>query len=117
MASSSSAMVVSDVWEFSEKNTGAKEVKFSLCSKQLILHEGTMNVLDHLLKVHPLRYKKKQKRSKSKSEAVSFDEFLRPRQCSEARFQDITGCSAKFRRLRRFQGEGLKVKFQHSLQP
>ena len=58
MASSSSATVVSDVWEFFKKNAEAKKVKFSLCSKQLIFHEETTNLCDHLLNVHPLRYKK-----------------------------------------------------------
>ena len=80
MTSSSSATVVSEVWEFFEKNAEAKKVMFSLCSKQLIFHEGTTNLSDHLLKVHQLRYKK------SESEAVSSDKFLRPQQCSEARF-------------------------------
>ena len=75
MASLSSTTVVSDVWEFVEKNADAKTVKFSLSSKQLIFHEGTTNLCDHLLKVHPLRCKKR-KRSKNESEAVSSDEFL-----------------------------------------
>ena len=66
MASSSSATVVSDVWEFFEKNAEAKKVKFSLCSKQLIFHEGTTNLRDHLLKVHPLRYKKSESEAKAK---------------------------------------------------
>ena len=65
MASTSSATVVSDMWKFFEKNAEAKKVKFSLYSKQLIFHERTTNLRDHLLKVQPLRYKKvtaKQKR-------------------------------------------------------
>ena len=65
MASSSNATVVSDVWEFIEENADAKKVKFSLCSKQMILCKGTTNLRGHLLKVHPLRYKK------SESEAIA----------------------------------------------
>ena len=71
MASSSSAMVVSDAQVIWEERRG-EESKVHLCSKQLIFHEGTMNLRDHLLKVHPLHYKK------NESEAVSSDEFLRP---------------------------------------
>ena len=63
ITSSSSAMVVSDAWEFFEKNAEVKEVKFSLCFKQVIFHEGTTNLRDYLLKVHPLRCEKKRKRS------------------------------------------------------
>ena len=66
MAISSSTTVVSDVWEFFEKNTETKKVKFSVCSKQLILHEGTTNLCDHLLKVYPLRYKKSKAKQKWK---------------------------------------------------
>ena len=58
MASLSSATVVSDMWEFFEKKTEVKKVKFSLCSEQLIFHEGTTNLRDHLLKLHLLHYKK-----------------------------------------------------------
>ena len=54
MASLSGAPVVSDVWHFFEKNAEAKKVKLSLCSKQLIFHEGTT----HLNDMYPLRYKK-----------------------------------------------------------
>ena len=103
-----SLMVVSDVREFFEKNAEAKKVKFSLCSKQLIFHKGSMNLNDYLLKVHPLRSKKKRKRRKSKSEAVSSDEFLWLQQCSEARLQEITGCSAKLQRLQRFSLRSFK---------
>ena len=68
MASSSSATVVSDMLEYFKKNTEDKKVKFSLCSKQLIFHEGTTNLNDHLEKLHPLPYKKakvKQKQERS----------------------------------------------------
>ena len=65
-ASSSSATVVSDIWKFYEKNVEMKIVQFSLLSKQLIFHEGTMNLCDHLLKVNPLCYKKSESEAKAK---------------------------------------------------
>ena len=63
MASLSSATVVLTC---GSKNTEAKKVKFSLCSMQLIFHEGTTKLRDHLLKVHPLRYKEAKVKQKQK---------------------------------------------------
>ena len=107
MASLTSARVVSDMREFF-KNAEAKKAKCSLCSKELVFHGGTTNLHDHLLKVHPLHYKKKTKTSvRAKQGALNSLFFLRPRQCSGACFQELTGCRMK----------ASKVKFQPSLQP
>ena len=85
---SSSGRVPSDVWKFFEKQKETKKAKCTLCCKELAFHGGTSNLRDHLLKVHPLSYRKPETRSRVQLGAL--DSFVKPRQCSEARSREIT---------------------------
>ena len=77
----------SDVWNHYEKLQDAKRVKCMLCSKELAYHGGTSNLRDHLLKIHPLDYRTKQRRLHKLHLTVL--RFL-ARYCGESRSKEIT---------------------------
>ena len=106
MASSSSATVVSDVWELFEKNTEAKKVKFSLCSKQLIFHKASTNLRDHLLKVHLLRSKKAKVKQRALMNFCNLDIVVKHA------LKRSLAAALSFEGFKGFHGEGSKVKFQ-----
>lgn len=79
----------SDVWKCFEKLKEEKKAKCILCLRKLAYHGGTSNLREHLVKIHPLKYKAKMGES-SKAKQTSLDCVLKPRQCSESHSREIT---------------------------
>ena len=105
------ATVVSDVWEYFEKNAEAKKVKFCLCSKQLIFHKGTTNLHKHLQKVHSLCYKK------AKVKQWALMNFCDLDSVANHAFKRSLAAVRNFEGFEGSHGKGSKVKFQPLVQP
>ena len=102
-ASSASSTERSDVWKHFDK-TGTKNVTCRLWGKQLAYHRGTMNLRDHLTRVHMDKYKP----AKRTDDQPSLETFVR--KCSDARAKliNIDVVTMDIRPLAIVDGEGMR---------
>lgn len=67
----------SDVWKYFVKLKEARKAECKHCLKKVAYHGGTSNLLEHLLKVHPLNYQ-----TPSTKRQLSINNCLKPKLCS-----------------------------------